>query len=78
MEAKRNENSVKEAPASRDPEAILADDSLTRSRKLDILLQWQAEAIHMQESDAEGFDGGERSHLDDINRILEKIQHGHA
>ncbi|MGC9450020.1 MAG: hypothetical protein ACP5I4_01115 [Oceanipulchritudo sp.] len=55
------------------PDRVLAEQSLSPSQKREILLRWQAEAIHMQESDAEGFSGGERSLVDDIGRALARL-----
>jgi len=55
-------------------EEILAKPDLTVDEKIARLETLEAEAIHMQESDAEGFGGGERSHLDDIKRALDKLK----
>ena len=56
-----------------EPGNVLKSDTLTKSQKREVLLHWQAEAIHLQESDAEGFNGGERSRLDDIIRAIETL-----
>jgi len=56
------------------PQQILDDSSLGRKEKISLLEELEAEAIHMQESDAEGFAGGERSHLDDIKRALDQLK----
>jgi hypothetical protein len=55
------------------PEKLLDDDRLSREQKREVLERWEAQAIHMQESDGEGFGGGERSHLDDIKRALDQL-----
>jgi hypothetical protein len=55
------------------PDKVVECDALTDSQKRDILLRWRAEAIHMQESEAEGFGGGERSRIDDIICAIEKL-----
>jgi len=55
------------------PGDVLRDGSLTNEQKRKVLRGWEAEAIHLQESDAEGFGGGEHSHLDDIERALEQL-----
>lgn len=55
------------------PTHVLEDSTLTDGQKREILESWQAEAIRMQESSAEGFGGGERSHLDEVNRCLETL-----
>ena len=56
------------------PEDVLADDTLTGSQKREVLERWKSEAIHLQESAAEGFGGGERSHLDDVVSALDSIE----
>ena len=55
------------------PGDVLGDTGLNNAQKREILLRWEAEAIHMQESDAEGFTGGERSHLDEIMTALRNL-----
>ena len=56
------------------PQMVLADERLSHEQKLAILKQWKAEAIHMQESTAEGFGGGERSHLDEVAKALQELE----
>lgn len=53
---------------------VLTDKNLSREEKIEILQRWKAEAIHMQESSAEGFDGGEPSHLDEVARALHELK----
>lgn len=53
---------------------VLADERLSREEQLEILQRWKAEAIHMQESTAEGFGGGERSHLDEVAKALHELK----
>jgi hypothetical protein len=55
------------------PENVLKNESLTKSQKREVLLRWKAEAVHMQESDAEGFGGGERSRIDEITQAIGKL-----
>ena len=57
-----------------EPGAVLQDTCLNPLQKKQILEQWKYDAIHMQESDAENMDGGERSHLDDILRALDHLE----
>jgi len=68
QEALGNPQAVYERPGD-----VLRDTSLNHAQKRKVLLSWEAEAIHMQESDAEGFSGGEHSHLDDIVCALERL-----
>jgi len=56
------------------PQEILNDPDLGLDEKIARLEAMEAEAIHMQESDAEGFGGGERSHLDDIKEALDQLK----
>lgn len=56
-----------------EPSDVLADDALTGSQKREVLERWKAEAIHLQESTAEGFGGGEQSHLDDVVDALSSL-----
>lgn len=56
------------------PQLVLEDVKLSREEKVDVLKKWKAEAIHMQESTAEGFDGGERSHLDEVAKALHELE----
>ena len=55
------------------PNKVLHDNRLTMEEKREVLQRWKAEAIHMQESTAEGFDGGERSHLEEIVEALNTL-----
>lgn len=55
------------------PDDVLADEALTVERKREILKRWRAEAVHMQESEAEGFLGGENSMLDQIAAALRNL-----
>lgn len=68
IEAKRNPKANYARPL-----AVLEDPALTRDEKRIILDAWKAEAIHLQESSAEGFGGGERSHLDEIVQALQRL-----
>ena len=53
---------------------VLEDEKLSHEEKAEVLKKWKAEAIHMQESAAEGFDGGERSHLDEVTKALRELE----
>ncbi len=37
-----------------------------------MLEAWKTEVIHLEESSGEGFGGGERSHLDEIAKALQR------
>lgn len=52
------------------PEGVLQDSDLNDTQKLAILAHWEAEAVQLQESESEGFGGGERSLLGDIKRAI--------
>lgn len=59
------------------PQKVVEDGELSFEEKVNVLKQWEAEAVHMQESSAEGFDGGERSQLDDAIKALHALRtHG--
>lgn len=58
------------------PSDVLADEALSVAEKREVLRQWESEAIHLQESDAEGFGGGERSQLDEIVNALASLSQG--
>ncbi|MFO7724750.1 MAG: hypothetical protein R6V45_04290 [Oceanipulchritudo sp.] len=55
------------------PDDVLLDSSLSREQKHEILKSWERDAIRLQESEAEGFSGGERSRLDAVVSALEKL-----
>lgn len=57
-----------------DPQEVLDDDELSREEKIKVLESWRAEEVHMQESTAEGFAGGEPSHLDEVIKALHAIE----
>lgn len=54
-------------------EQVLKDDALTDNEKRMILIAWKSEAVHMQTSEAEGFEGGENSLLDSIESALDSL-----
>ena len=56
------------------PESVLRDDSLTKDQKRQVLESWEADAIRLQDSEAEGFAGGERSQLDAVMDALESLK----
>lgn len=58
------------------PREVLRDASLEAGQKREILQSWKAESIHLQESTAEGFGGGERSHLDAVCQALSELDGG--
>ena len=41
------------------PEQVLADTTLTRGQKIEILREWHYDAVRLQESDSENMTGGE-------------------
>lgn len=55
------------------PETVLTHPDFSTDQKREILKSWERDAIRLQESEAEGFMGGERSQLDAIERALESI-----
>lgn len=68
-EALRTPSEVYERPV-----AVLHDDSLDDNQKLEILTHWEAEAVQLQESEAEGMGGGERSLLSEIKRAIAELK----
>lgn len=58
------------------PEAVLRDDSLSTEHKLEVLRHWEAEAVHLQESEAEGLVGGEASLLDQVKAAIASLERG--
>jgi hypothetical protein len=68
-EALRTPSEVYERPA-----AVVLDESLDDSQKLEILSHWEAEAVQLQESEGEGFDGGEKSLLSEIKRAIADLK----
>ncbi|MEX2125780.1 MAG: hypothetical protein WD795_17965 [Woeseia sp.] len=56
------------------PAAVVQDETLDDSQKLEVLSHWEAEAIQLQESEGEGFDGGERSLLAEIKCAISELQ----
>ncbi|HKJ90202.1 MAG TPA: hypothetical protein VJ960_03655 [Oceanipulchritudo sp.] len=55
------------------PWDVLNEASLTKDQKQAILESWESDAIHLQESEAEGFSGGEGSRLDAVVSALKKL-----
>lgn len=55
------------------PKQVLNDDTFTDDEKRMILIAWKSEAIYMQKSEAEGFEGGENSLLDSIESALDSL-----
>lgn len=71
------ETALKSAPSVYGrPENVLQDETLTHEQKREVLLSWEADAIHLQESAAEGFAGGERSELDEVMQALAALEKG--
>lgn len=58
----------------RHPGAVIKDNALNDKQKLEILKHWEAEAVELQQSEAEGFDGGERSLLAEIKRAMLELK----
>jgi hypothetical protein len=57
-----------------DPGAVMKDPRLSAQQKLEVLEHWEAEAVQMQESEAEGLDGGEKSRLAEIKRAIRELK----
>ena len=55
------------------PADVLRDETLNHDQKQEVLTHWEAEAIQLQESEAEGFGGGERSLLSEIKRAISQL-----
>lgn len=60
----------------RHPGAVVNDGALNDKQKLEILKHWEAEAVQLQESEGEGFGGGERSLLAEIKRAIRQLTDG--
>jgi hypothetical protein len=58
----------------RHPGAVVRDSSLSDKQKLEILEHWEAEAVQLQESEAEGLTGGEKSLLAEIKRAEREVR----
>ena len=52
------------------PDQVLADNSLTREQKVEILREWHYDAIRLQESAGENMTGGEPDLLRAVSRAL--------
>ena len=74
MKSKKDDAFGNPAQMYSKPAAVLADATLSNDKKREILERWKAEAVHMEESSAEGFSGGEDSHLDEINAALDQLK----
>lgn len=55
------------------PQDVLKRQSFSREEKQAVLKSWERDAIRLQESEAEGFNGGERSRLDAVLSALEEL-----
>lgn len=56
------------------PQAVIEDSSLSLQQKRELLERWEVDAIRLQESESEGFGGGERSRLDAVKRALDTLR----
>lgn len=56
------------------PAAVLADDSLTRADKKEILQQWKLDAERRVDSTQEGLDGGKNLQLGPVTEALESLK----
>lgn len=56
------------------PEEVLADASLTKEQKIQVLEHWRYDAILMQTATAENMSGGESSPLDKILKCLNELE----
>jgi hypothetical protein len=52
------------------PDQVLADESLTREQKIEILREWYYDATRLQESDGENMTGGEPDMLRAVSNAL--------
>ncbi len=55
------------------PLRVLADRSLSVRQKRAVLKHWHTDAVRMEESEAEGFDGGEPSMLEQVTAALRDV-----
>jgi hypothetical protein len=55
------------------PDQVLADQSLTREQKIEILREWHYDAVRLQESAGENMTGGERDMLREVSNALLKL-----
>jgi len=74
MKSKIDEVLVNPQASYANPQEVLDDNDLSREEKIKVLERWKAEAVHMQESTAEGFDGGAPSNLDKVIEALHAIE----
>lgn len=58
------------------PAEVLKDASLSAKERRRVLESWEADAIRLQASEAEGFMGGERSRLDQVEAALKQLPAG--
>ena len=55
------------------PAEVLKDSILTTKEKRRVLESWEADAIRLQASEEDGFGGGERSRLDQVEEALKQL-----
>lgn len=56
------------------PEALVADDSLSKSKKIELLTEWVEDEEALVRGSAEGMDGGEENHLKSAQTALMKMK----
>ncbi|WP_416876979.1 hypothetical protein [Litorimonas sp.] len=56
------------------PEALVADESLSDAKKKELLTQWIEDEEALVRGSAEGMDGGEENHLKSAQTALMKLQ----
>jgi len=56
------------------PEALIADETLSDSKKKEFLAQWIEDEEALVRGSAEGLEGGEENHLKSAQTALMKLQ----
>lgn len=56
------------------PDALVADDSLSDEKKKELLTQWIEDEEALVRGSAEGIQGGEENHLQSAQTALMKLQ----
>jgi hypothetical protein len=56
-----------------EPREVVAHPKLSREQKLEILRQWEQDALRLSESEAEGMGGGEESMLGRVESAIRAV-----
>jgi hypothetical protein len=58
------------------PKAVVEDERLSREQKLQLLKQWEHDALSLAVAEGEGMAGGEESMLNRVRLAIDRVKRG--